>query len=86
MSRFALNKVPRVSSKTQLFLTCFSMILMNSEIIASGLPYSEPPSFKIGEKIRLETILSCGTGAFQNKQDSVFWCDSMKEGEKLLFL
>ena len=62
------------------------MILMNCEIIASGLPYSEPPSFKIGEKIRLETILSCGTGAFQNKQDSVFWCDSMKEGEKLLFL
>nr|XP_058972202.1 laminin subunit alpha-like isoform X2 [Pocillopora verrucosa] len=81
MSRFALNKVPRVSSKTQLFLTCFSMILMNSEIIASGLPYSEPPSFKIGEKIRLETILSCGTGAFQNKQDSVFWCDSMKEDD-----
>ncbi|PFX27901.1 Laminin subunit alpha [Stylophora pistillata] len=52
---------------------------MNSERIASELLYVEPPSFKIEEKIGLETILSCETGAFQNKQNSETWCDSTKE-------
>lgn len=87
MARMVVDKFPRISSKRQFVFTCFALILLNSERIASGVPFSEPPSFKLGEKIGLVTTLSCGTGMFQNKQDSVTRCASAKEGRKsLLFL
>lgn len=73
-------------SARQFALTCIVVILINSERRASGDLHQEPPRFKIGEKVALETTLSCGIGMFENKQDSVTQCASMNEGRNSLLL
>ena len=82
-----IDNLPRYSSARQFVLTCIILMLFSSERRARGVLHSEPPRFKIGEKIALETTLSCGSGMFQNKHDSVTQCASKNEGRKsLLFL
>lgn len=82
-----IDVLPRGSSAGQFVFTCFLLILSSSERRVLSL---EPPSFKLGDKVVLETSLSCGVGMFENEQDSMTRCASANEGRKftwsLLFL
>lgn len=79
-----IDDLPRWSSAGQFVFTCVMWILFSSEGRVSGALSLEPPSFKIGERVVLETSLSCGIGMFQNKQDSMTQCASTNEGRKLI--
>ena len=75
-----IDDLQRRSSVGQFVFTCFVLILSSSEQRVFTL---EPPSFKIGDKVILETSLSCGVGMFQNKQDSMTRCASANEGRNV---
>ena len=77
-----IDDLPRWSSAGQFVFTCAMLILFNSERRANGVLSLEPPSFKVGDKVVLESSLSCGIGMFQNKQDSMTRCASANEGRK----
>lgn len=75
-----IDDLPRWSAAGQFVFTCVMLILLSSERRANGGLPLEPPNFKIGDKVVLETSLSCGVGMFQNKQDSMTRCASASEG------